>query len=182
MNLRRKLLLILAGVGGIVLIGGFCLLLYVPSEPEIQILGAEVAEEGELVVDIGGAVNDPGVYRFTYGSRIIDAIEKAGGFSDDVDIEWVDRNLNKSERLKDGIKLYIPAISDNKSSSNLVSGSPDVNINTATLATLEGLKGIGAVTAQKIVDSRPYSRVEELLERKILNKKVFEGIRSQIRI
>lgn len=60
----------------------------------------------EIVVHVCGCVNSPGVYRLEPGSRIIEAVEKAGGFTDDAD----NSVINLADRLADGMQIYVPAI------------------------------------------------------------------------
>jgi len=55
-----------------------------------------------------------------------------------------------------------------------------VNINSASVHELDGLPGIGEVTADKIINNRPYERIEALVEKKIVGQKVFEQIKEKI--
>jgi competence protein ComEA len=74
------------------------------SEPSIE----EGVGGGDLTIDVAGAVIKPGVYKLKSGTRIVDALEMAGGISQEADQVWMEKYLNRSERLKDGTKLYIP--------------------------------------------------------------------------
>lgn len=150
------------------------------KEEEIEVLPAEEVVSGELLVDIQGAITNPGVYQLPSNSRTNDLLIKAGGLSSEADREWVAKNLNLAEKLTDGKKIYIP-----KKGEQSVAGakiSSQVNINTASSAELDKLWGIGPVTAAKIIDDRPYGRVEELLTKKILKKNVYERIKDQLTI
>ncbi len=132
-----------------------------------------------VYVDVAGAVNQPGLYQLASNSRVEDVLIMAGGLSEAADSKWIEINLNRAEKVRDGMKLYIPAkdvirgqitqVADNK-----------ININAATSAQLEELKGIGPATAAKIINSRPYSSIDQLLEKKIVSKTVFNNIKDRI--
>lgn len=149
----------------------------------------------QIIIEVSGAVENSGVYKLNEESRIEDAIILAGGISADADRVWMDKFLNKASKLSDGQKVYIPKIGEtslttgkqilsesakndtvdqsiSSSYSNL--SEEKVNINTADANALENLWGIGPVYAQNIIEQRPYSKVEELLEKKILKKNVYE--------
>ena len=139
-------------------------------------------KENNIVVHISGAVLNEGVMEIKEGSRITDAIEKAGGLKENACI----KDINLAEILEDGIKINIPTIdeynkskensgeeksnntfqTDNKTTSmkNNINQSDNkftgqnknkkVNINTATQSELETLPGIGLSTALKIINYR----------------------------
>lgn len=67
-----------------------------------------VAEEKYIVVDIAGAVKNPGVYSLKEGSRVSDVIKEASGTLNTVSFDWVLKNLNLSEHLADSQKIYVP--------------------------------------------------------------------------
>jgi len=147
------------------------------------------AEARMIVVDIEGSVKSPGVYELPEGSRVADLLDKAGGLTPDADSEWVGKTLNRASILTDGAKLYIPkkgevqGASQTGGKTNTVSettGVGIISINTATEKELDTLTGVGVVTAQKIISGRPYQRIEELLERKIVGASVYEKIKGQI--
>lgn len=153
------------------------------DEFEASTTGTKKDREVSLVVDIEGAVRNPGVYRVPLGSRIDDLLALAGGLSSDADMESIARSINRAAPLTDGAKIYIP---DNRSSGPEISvGVPDVswttlNINTASQSELEALSGIGPVTAAKIISGRPYQRIEELSEKKIINQSVYETLKDKL--
>lgn len=153
------------------------------DESEASSTGIKNDREVFLVVDIEGAVRSPGVYRVPLGSRIDDLLTLAGGLASDADMESVARSVNRAAPLTDGAKIYIP---DNRTLGSETSiGVPDVslttlNINTASESELEALSGIGTITAAKIISGRPYQRVEELSEKKIINQSVYETLRNQL--
>ena len=204
--------LALAGVLGAVAIGGLALVIAV-SGPAGEIVdgpsvvagvsgaarsGDPGSAAGEIVVDVTGAVVEPGVYRLAIGSRVGDAIAVAGGFSPRVDVERVGAELNLAAMLADGAQIRVPSRDDpgpvggSGGSGGSQGGGGGggsagqlVNLNTASQSELESLPGIGPVTAVKIIDSRagsPFSKVEELRERGLVGEKTFESIRALVSV
>jgi len=145
---------------------------------------ASAYSEMKIVVDIEGAVMSPGVYTLENGARVGDILILAGGFTGDADREWTAKYLNQAARLNDGGKIYIPRVGEGISTASLLGTSDSVNagekinINSATLGELDKLPGVGEVTAQKIILGRPYQTIEELKERKIVGKALFERIKE----
>lgn len=138
----------------------------------------------EIFVDIGGAVIKPGIFRFPPESRVNDLLVAAGGLAADADRDWVSQNLNLARKLTDGEKIYIPFQGKTvEDSSSLRKGESSlININTASLAELDTLWGVGPVTAQKIIDNRPYAKIEDLLDKKIIKSNVYEAIKDQVSV
>lgn len=152
-----------------------------------------LGEDLEIVVEVAGAVERPGVYKLTKGVRIEDALISAGGISADADRIWMEKSLNRAAKLIDGQKIYIPRKDEQisgVSTSNLggyqtissSQGSGLVNVNAASQKELESLWGIGPVTAQNIIEQRPYSSVEELLTKKILKSNVYERNKDKLSV
>lgn len=143
---------------------------------------ASAQKQPEIVVDIEGGVMKPGVYRLPLNSRVQDALIAAGGLSSKAQRTWVAKNINLALPLKDGTKIYIPFQGEVSNSQTASTGSISntININTTNKNELDTLSGIGEVTAQKIIDGRPYDAIEELLEKKIVSKSVFEKIKEKI--
>jgi competence protein ComEA len=120
---------------------------------------------GAIVVDVAGAVRHPGVYRLRSGSRVNDAVRLAGGARPRADLTTV----NLAAKLEDGRQVVVPvrtpAGAAPVAGSSAAPAGP-VNLNTATLEQLDGLSGIGPVTAQQILDYRDahggFGSVEEL--------------------
>ncbi|MEK7521616.1 MAG: SLBB domain-containing protein [Patescibacteria group bacterium] len=183
---------LLIGVGVFVFSTG----VFEPAKVEIldnsQIAGVS-ANGQKMVVEIGGAVENPGVYEVNLGDRVDQVLVLAGGLSANADREWVSKNLNRAARVQDGQKIYIPRQGEvstvysprSAAGGSAVVGSPLtvdglLNLNTASQGQLEGLPGIGAVRAQAIISGRPYSNVEEVYTRKIVPKSVYEKIKSSI--
>ena len=151
-------------------------------------------EGSEIVVEIAGEVERPGVYKLPKNSRIEDLLVAAGGVSPNADRDWMEKSLNRAARLADGTKIYIPAVNERSgvlSANNLgVAGGSDavrgsggsnlININLASQNELESLPGIGPVYAQNIIEHRPYSNVEELLTKGALRKSTYEEIKNLV--
>ena len=146
-----------------------------------------------IVVDIEGAVIKPGMYSLAMDSRVQDALVSARGLSSFADRVWVEKNLNLAAKLSDGAKIYIPRVGEaQNATTNLTqTGIPQggvagsevlINVNSATSAELDTLPGIGPVTAEKIINNRPYSSVDELLSRKVVTDKVFSQIKDKISV
>jgi len=143
----------------------------------------------DIVVDVEGAVLKPGVHYVSSDSRVQDALIAAGGLSSDADRDWVTKNLNLAVKVTDGAKIYIPRIGETEAESikgiksiKGVNVEDQVNINTASEQALDSLPGVGPVTAQKIINGRPYSSIDELLSKKIVGSKVFEQIKEKITV
>jgi competence protein ComEA len=123
-----------------------------------------------VVVDVAGKVRKPGIVELPSGSRVVDALDAAGGAKHGVDTS----TLNLARLLVDGEQIVVgvdtPALPPSAASSGGSTGTAitPVNLNTATLEQLDTLPGIGPVTAQAIVDWRSengaFTSVDELLE------------------
>lgn len=143
-----------------------------------------------IFVDISGSVLSPNVYEISSGARLKDLLIKAGGLSAEADRVYFAQNYNLAQVLNDQEKIYIPSTTETKGNTfakNEVLGSTSIqknkksiSINDATLEELDTLPGIGKTTAQKIIDSRPYANIEELIQKKIVYKSVFADIREMI--
>ena len=149
------------------------------SAGEGEIAGI-ASESARIKADIEGAVVKPGVYELSFGSRISDLLILAGGLAGDADREWITKNLNLAAKVLDGGKIYVPTISQNTQHLTQNTSSGFIGINSASLGELDTLPGVGAVTAKKIMDGRPYQTIEELLSRKIVGQSVFEKIKDLI--
>ena len=138
---------------------------------------------GKIKIDVAGAVATPGVYELSSDSRVEDAIAAAGGFSQVADTTWVSKNINLASKVADGQKIYIAAqgeVSASSSTLGIKTTGDKVNINFASAKELDTLPGIGQVTAEKIIASRPYGSVEELLTKKAVGKATYEKIKDLV--
>lgn len=129
-------------------------------------------------VDISGAVINPGVYELGNDDRVENVLAAAGGLARDADTKWIEKNLNRAAKLIDGQKIYIPR--QGEESKPKISTSNIISINSGSQAELESLPGIGPVTAGKIISARPYSGIEELVQKKIVGQKVYGQIKDKI--
>ncbi len=134
------------------------------------------------IIYISGAIKNPGVYSVDPGTRLADLIRTAGGFDEDVDKEFIDTKLNLALSLADGDHIYIPFTNESLDANNKSSGQEPININTASLQELDLLPGIGPSTAQKIIDSRPFATVEELLEVKGIGSVTFDKLKGLVTV
>lgn len=164
------------------------------GESEVKIISSDQvlgeAKLLEIVVDVDGAVNKPGVYSLDSDSRVNDAVAAAGGLSAEADSSRV----NLAGKLSDGQKVFVPSKTqqltiDPSTSSGLSNGQLTgqqtggwVSINSATEGELDTLPGVGPVTAGKIIAGRPYSSIDELVSKKAVSKSVFEKIKDLITI
>ena len=152
---------------------------------------------GILVVDVGGAVRRPGVYRLVDGARVGDAIEAAGGFAPTVDAMVAARDLNLAARLADGDRVRVPARGETPAAAGAGDGgggaatpAPEpgdglVDLNTATSAELEALPAIGPATAAKIIAAReesPFTSVDDLRTRKLLGEAAMAKVRDLVTV
>lgn len=142
-----------------------------------------------IMVDVEGAVVKPGVYTLSSDARIRDALIAAMGLSSTANRDWVSMHINLAAKLSDGAKVYIPSVGELGNSTVSGSGavvgdstSSQININTASMSELDSLSGVGPVTAQKIIDNRPYTDIQELLNKKVIGNSVFEKIKEKITV
>lgn len=162
-----------------------------------------VATDYAMVIHVCGAVNNPGVYELKAGSRVIDAVNSAGGFSDGASADA----LNLALPVYDGYKVYVPteqelqendiSVSDDNlqyieenSTTNDTSDVNDaggmININTATRDELMTLNGIGATRADAIITYREnnghFSSVEEIMNVNGIKEGSYEKIKDSISV
>jgi len=141
-----------------------------------------------VVVDVGGAVRQPGVYRLSLGSRVVDALEAAGGPSDSIDLD----QINLAATVTDGQRVWITrrgelppvAATAPAGSSGGSSNSGPLDLNSATIEQLDALTGIGPATAKAIIDRRTelgrFRSVDDLLTVKGIGSSKLDSIRSSV--
>ena len=152
---------------------------------------------GTIVIDVQGAVVQPGVRELPAGARVADAIDAAGGYAADADLAAAAASINLASPLVDGGQVRVPrvgeavaaapaagasAVPDGSSASggSASAGGP-VNLNSATPEELEALPGIGPVTVQKIVAARqekPFASLQDAVDRGVINRGQLEDIQG----
>lgn len=179
------------GLVGLLLIGIGSLTYFKMFQPQekIEIISEEEEVSQSIFCDIAGGVERPGMYELTSGGRVEDLLISAGGLSAEADREWVERNLNRAQKLVDGAKIYVPLAGQTplrqgfEGQGGEVAGVTDkININTASASELDTLWGIGTVRAQDVIEGRPYQSVEELQTKKIIPSNVYEKIKDQLSV
>lgn len=196
---RQWLVVGLLGVVGIGLVGYGFWEQFKPREVAVEIIKEGVVDsnilisdkQNEIVVDVAGAVEKPGVYKLSSGSRIGDALVMAGGLAATADREWVARTLNLAQKLTDGEKIFIPMRDENniqapntknETMKSENSNTKTINVNTASVSELDRLEGIGEARALAIVANRPYGKIEELVSKAKIPESVYEKIRDNISV
>lgn len=143
-----------------------------------------------MKVDVKGAVKHIGVYEAYDGDRVIDLINRAGGFIDNADVNKV----NLSKRVHDEMVIYVPMIGEenieelaelfDSQQENLKSGK--ININTADVTMLQTLPGIGQKKAEMIIEYRntngPFQKEEDLTNVTGIGIKTFEQLKELITV
>ena len=138
-----------------------------PRRAQVKLVGAGGGSRAQLLVDVSGAVRRPGVYKLPAGSRINDALLKAGGETGKADLTLV----NRAASLTDGQQVLVPEkvvapVAAAASGGSAPTAAAPVRLNSATLEQLDELPGVGPATAQRIIDYRtangPFKSVDEL--------------------
>ncbi|MDQ0156030.1 helix-hairpin-helix domain-containing protein [Robertmurraya andreesenii] len=142
----------------------------------------------EILVDVKGAVQKPGVYKAKMGERVIDLIDRAGGVTEAAD----SKAINFAMRVTDEMVLYVPHIGeevenvDMTASASGESNSGKINLNKASQSELETLPGIGPVKAQAIIEYRdssgPFKAIEDIMEISGFGQKTFEKLKEHISV
>jgi competence protein ComEA len=140
-------------------------------------------QASDLVVDVAGAVQRPGVYRLPAGSRVEDAVERAGGASAKAELEAV----NRAARLADGQQVVVPERGPAGTVAAAGSGEEEgpISLGTATVEQLDTIDGIGPVTAQDIVEFRDehggLASVDQLDQVSGIGPATMESLRARLR-
>lgn len=144
------------------------------------------AQGGEdVVVHVAGAVGRPGVYRLPAGSRVNDAVQRAGGATARANVEAI----NLAARLSDGQQVVLPSRAQGPTgvaagSSTAGTTEGPISLGTATIEQLDTIEGIGPVTAQKIVEFRDQhggvSSIDQLDQVDGIGPATMEALRARL--
>jgi competence protein ComEA len=201
--LRYRGYIILTMICALIL-GGYVLYEHRPQPEPLVIVEPTMAPTqtpSPIQVHVAGAVRNPGVYAFPPGTRLVRAVEAAGGMTDEADQE----SVNLADPLQDGRRVYIPrrgspippqptavagesqvGPSSSQPGSRGIAQPPGgtININTASAAELDALPGIGPVLAERIVVYRqaegPFTDPAQLMKVKGIGEATYARIKTQI--
>ena len=160
------------------------------SEKEIKKEEKEESAEQDLItVDVKGAVKSPGIYDLPVGSRVHDAVQKAGGLTEEAD----SKSLNLAQKVSDEALVYVPTKGEEAASQQAASGtSPStskekkINLNKASLEELKQVKGLGGKRAQDIIDHREangkFKSVDELKKVSGIGAKTIEKLKDYVTV
>lgn len=203
---NKKIIILIIGLI-ICLIG--VLIFYAFNNNEVEVKELSITTKKEVVkvdnffVDIKGNVNNPGVYEFTSGDRVIDAIEVAGGLTKNANTN----NINLSKKLTSEMVIYVYSNKEVKNNDNLscnnicdvevievnncieknnVENTNLINLNKATLEDLLTLTGIGESKAKSIIEYRDtngkFKDINELKNVSGIGDALFEKIKDKISV
>ncbi len=169
------------------------------ADTEIEIISHKEEELKEILVHVAGAVERPGLYNLDLDARVNDALVASGGLSAKADRDWFEKTANLAQKLEDGAKLYIPAqgeydsvLGSGKSSdpgseqaagaqtSIFADSQGKISLNSASLDQLDSLPGIGPVYGQRIIDSRPFTSLEQVKNISGIGEATFDKIKDKI--
>ena len=160
------------------------------SEKEIKKEEKDESPEQDLItVDVKGAVKSPGIYDLPVGSRVHDAVQKAGGLTDEAD----SKSLNLAQKISDEALVYVPTKGEEAASQQATSGTTastskdkKVNLNKASLEELKQVKGLGGKRAQDIIDHREangkFKSVDELKKISGIGAKTIEKLKDYVTV
>ena len=149
----------------------------------------EPVEQDLITVDVKGAVKSPGIYDLPVGSRVNDAVQKAGGLTEQAD----SKSLNLAQKVSDEALVYVPTKGEESASQQAGSGAPSstskdkkVNLNKASLEELKQVKGLGGKRAQDIIDHREsngkFKSVDELKKVSGIGAKTIEKLKDYVTV
>ncbi len=140
-----------------------------------------------FVVHVAGAVAAPGVYEVRGPARVVDAIDAAGGPTTEAELD----SLNLAASLADGQRIYVPVVGEivvpvgEASVGDDASRGP-IDLNTATVAELDQLPGVGPATASAIIEHRdesgPFASVDDLTDVKGIGPAKLDALRDLVRV
>jgi len=146
---------------------------------------SEPEDNGIIMVHISGQVHNPGLVELPYGSRVIDAVNLAGGLKKDADLD----KMNLAKKLTDEEKIYIPKIGEEEIPiGDFIDGQNNdsnskININICSKEELMSLPGIGEVLAGRILEYReqnPFKTIDDIKNVSGIGEKKFESIKELI--
>ncbi len=136
----------------------------------------------QICVHVCGRVCRPGVVMLPEGSRAWEAVEAAGGFSDDAG----EAAVNLAAVLRDGERLYIPSVDESVAEPGGAAGDGKVDLNTADASLLQTLPGIGETRAAEILSYREkhggFQSAEEIMRIPGIKESIYEKIRDRIKV
>ena len=146
-------------------------------------------EQDQITVDVKGAVKSPGIYDLPVGSRVHDAVQKAGGLTEEAD----SKSLNLAQKVSDEALVYVPTKGEEAASQQTASGTTPstskekkVNLNKASLEELKQVKGLGGKRAQDIIDYREtngkFKSVDELKKVSGIGAKTIEKLKDYVTV
>lgn len=149
----------------------------------------EPSEQELITVDVKGAVKSPGIYDLPVGSRVHDAVQKAGGLTEEAD----SKSLNLAQKVSDEALVYVPTKGEEAASQQTGSGTPPstskdkkINLNKASLEELKQVKGLGGKRAQDIIDHREtngkFKSVDELKKVSGIGAKTIEKLKDYVTV
>lgn len=159
------------------------------TSTEKEVKKEESPEQDLITVDVKGAVKSPGIYDLPVGSRVHDAVQKAGGLTEEAD----SKSLNLAQKVSDEALVYVPTKGEEAASQQAASGtSPStikekkVNLNKASLEELKQVKGLGGKRAQDIIDHREangkFKSVDELKKVSGIGAKTIEKLKDYVTV
>ena len=160
------------------------------SEKEVKKEEKEEPLEQDLItVDVKGAVKSPGIYDLPVGSRVHDAVQKAGGLTEEAD----SKSINLAQKVSDETLVYVPSKGEEAASQQAASGTTPssskekkVNLNKASLEELKQVKGLGGKRAQDIIDHREangkFKSVDELKKVSGIGAKTIEKLKDYVTV
>ena len=148
----------------------------------------ESLEQNLITVDVKGAVKSPGIYDLPVGSRVNDAVQKAGGLTEQAD----SKSLNLAQKVSDEALVYVPTKGEEASqqsgsgATSSTSKEKKVNLNKASLEELKQVKGLGGKRAQDIIDHREangkFKSVDELKKVSGIGAKTIEKLKDYVTV
>ena len=134
---------------------------------------------GQVMIHMTGEVRTPGVVRVKHGSRVSEAVDQAGGFTEDADRD----SVNLARLVVDGEQIRVPSLKSSKAQAEASPGeaSACVDVTQADAQTLQRLDGVGPALAARIVTyrkSHPITRVDDLVAVPGIGASILEKIRS----